>query len=944
VAAAASPFVGRRSELDLLSELIGDGRAGGGVRAALVLGDAGIGKTRLLAEARSIDPPGLHLMVAGHEPEQRVPLAAARDMLATLIRVSDEGNRLADLLYGRRDAVEELHPLRVLEAAYRCLASAPAVLVTIDDLQWVGNLTLTLLHYVLRAAAADGQSLVVIAASRPCVAATDLAVSLRSELPVGRFCELPLQPLSREEGGDLLRVAAPQLTRAAAEEIWRTAAGSPFWMAALAAGDRAAADVADMIVARLAAVGADAATLMGLLAVAGRPMAPADAASVLGWPRPRVDAAAPELMDRGLVVRRAATLAPAHDLIRDVGARWMSTTERGQMHRRLVRWLEDDAGNDTDLLCEALEHRGRGGLAVLEPALRLARSARRHLLGSAELDQLARIANTAEPSSDAADLHEEIGDLALRLGNAALALHHSTAAMSGHRDPARRSRAAVRAARAAFALQRDGAAGELLDIAERAAVDPPLQVEITIQRALLLRWFEGDLPPARILTRQALDGARSLAGSMAGHPTPPAVHRAYVAALRAEFDARFQAEELDGLVELTAEMAAAAGGSGEEDLKAATSSGILLRQLGRFAEAESQFRRAWTESRMWFLPMIAVEAGYWLAATLATLGRLEEARSVVGDTAALASRVGTPVRMSVPWVRSAGHLLDISQGEWQRGLRGLATETRAEPDPHYRLLLRAWYATSAARLGVPTARGVVSAERAGGLHDAAAAPCVRCRREFALRLAEAAARVGDVETAAALLTECGDIPARSAVASFHLAWARALLARLDGHQEDAVAVLTALDAAAAGLGMAVERLWLRLDLAAALASTRRDDAVALLAETVPLAAVIGARTEERAALRGLRELGVRAWRRSGRTADPDTAHLTERELKIASLVAEGASNPEIADALFLSRKTVERHVSNVLAKLSATNRTQLAARLANPTHAEPATKGAGAHR
>jgi hypothetical protein len=272
-------------------------------------------------------------------------------MLATLIRVSDEGNRLADLLYGRRDAVEELHPLRVLEAAYRCLASAPAVLVTIDDLQWVGNLTLTLLHYVLRAAAADGQSLVVIAASRPCVAATDLAVSLRSELPVGRFCELPLQPLSREEGGDLLRVAAPQLTRAAAEEIWRTAAGSPFWMAALAAGDRAAADVADMIVARLAAVGADAATLMGLLAVAGRPMAPADAASVLGWPRPRVDAAAPELMDRGLVVRRAATLAPAHDLIRDVGApiccvrRW-STAAVGALRcsSRRCGWLALRAG------------------------------------------------------------------------------------------------------------------------------------------------------------------------------------------------------------------------------------------------------------------------------------------------------------------------------------------------------------------------------------------------------------------------------------------------------------------------------------------------------------------------------------------------------------------------------------------------------------------------
>jgi DNA-binding NarL/FixJ family response regulator len=46
------------------------------------------------------------------------------------------------------------------------------------------------------------------------------------------------------------------------------------------------------------------------------------------------------------------------------------------------------------------------------------------------------------------------------------------------------------------------------------------------------------------------------------------------------------------------------------------------------------------------------------------------------------------------------------------------------------------------------------------------------------------------------------------------------------------------------------------------------------------------------------------------------------------LIAEGASNPEIAQQLFLSRKTVERHVSNVLKKAGARNRAELAARVA----------------
>jgi DNA-binding CsgD family transcriptional regulator len=73
--------------------------------------------------------------------------------------------------------------------------------------------------------------------------------------------------------------------------------------------------------------------------------------------------------------------------------------------------------------------------------------------------------------------------------------------------------------------------------------------------------------------------------------------------------------------------------------------------------------------------------------------------------------------------------------------------------------------------------------------------------------------------------------------------------------------------------------------------------------------------------------------------------LTERELEIASLVADGLSNPEIASRMFIARETVKTHLANIFAKLGVNRRSMLALEVAaHKGPPEPAGPGPnGAH-
>ena len=102
-----------------------------------------------------------------------------------------------------------------------------------------------------------------------------------------------------------------------------------------------------------------------------------------------------------------------------------------------------------------------------------------------------------------------------------------------------------------------------------------------------------------------------------------------------------------------------------------------------------------------------------------------------------------------------------------------------------------------------------------------------------------------------------------------------------------------------------------------------------------------AREQLELSLAGFEALGARPWAERAREelaaagapalapAPPTVEALSPRELQVALAVARGATNREAANALFLSEKTVERHLSAVYAKLGLRSRTELARRLAH---------------
>lgn len=893
----------------------------------VVIGDPGAGKSRLLAEAVSRSSIRRLVRVRGFEPEAGVALAAAGELLAELAAVPRAGSALDARLHG--ESLAPIEPVAVFEAAHRALEALGPVLLLADDLHWTDPTSLALLHYLVRAADAEQVPVALIGATRPDPGSGSLLRSLRGVLG-DRVRTIELGPLDRVAGVRLVLDLAPGLGERGAVEVWRRARGSPFWIEIIAGAGTAESEeaVLDLL---LRGSDADAVDLLALLALTGNPLAREDLADIEGWPPERVGEAALSLLRSGLAVERDGSVAVSHDLVREAVVRRLPHERRRRTHRLLSEWLERDAGEDHLALLAAVRHRHEGGLAATDLARRLLGSPRRRLLGAEGVGILGAVAD------ETSDLGPEVAALAMDVGEYEEALRRWAAEARSAGDPGERARAALEAARAAHELERLDQARAYLDLASAGAADDPiLAVEVDAHRSEILRWLAYRPEDAKAAGVAALTAARALAGSAGGPDRmEPRARRAYVRALAVMSDVGLQEEDPAGMLEIAEETSAAAAGF---DLRAfigaLNRSGYALFALGRREEAETRLRAAWDEARRAGLYVASVDAGWWLTRSLYHWGRLDEAYRVGRECASLGRRIGKMPRSVSTWLHAAG----ISAREWGPEVEALREEIDREPDTHFRLMAREVLALALARVAGDTE----GARKAAGLarREAQEVGCPRCLGEVLLRGAEVLARTGDADEARVWLVERGG-PENEPypLARWWHDRARASIATAR-READAGARLEAVAADAERLGLELEAVWARLDLGTHLSEADRRRAADVLRTAGAAAERLGARAEAAVAERALRSLGVRTWRRGPAAAGEGLKALTEREREIARLVAAGASNPDIARRLFLSRKTVERHVSNLIAKLGVRNRVEVAALLGRPGQGTPEDEGA----
>ncbi|MBV9820023.1 MAG: AAA family ATPase [Solirubrobacterales bacterium] len=920
----------RTEELAQIDRLLDAARGGTG-GLLLISGPAGIGKTSLLAacaegaSGRAMATFG----VRGDELAMESSFSAVRELFARAHREDDGGllhgaARLAAPVFAP-SAGERVEPDRVaavLHGLYWLVANladrAPLALV-VDDAQWLDAASTRFVIYLARRV----ESLPVL-----------LAVAIRpgeepdpggSAALLSEVTSAVLVPATLSEGSSR-EVVRGRLGARADEEFCRAChqatGGNPFYLRELAVAlgaerlplsvdpagrvrELGAAAIAQGVIVRLARLGCDCERLAGAVAVLAPGSPLRHGAALAGLDPVRAGVAADrlrtvELLDAG------DPLSFVHPIVREAVASQLSPSHRAALHLTAARMLlAEDAASDR-VAAHLLSAESFGAGWVVDALRRAARQALGQGAPEAAAAYLRRA--LAEPPAPGQRF-----ELLIELGRAEALLpaNHDFAALRQAvtlaEDPVQRAELALELVGVLVAIGRFceavavledvlafgdelppgvteqleavllGSAGPCLSAAPRVRergrghlqrAEQGMVTNPVMLVALAQCFGVAGLPAARVaqLARRALEDERL---------------RAFAVAYNGASASLAWVDQFEPAIEVTDAVIAEAQRIGSAPLFLLVScfrADTALR-AGELAVAEGQLRPVQELARELGAEHLAA---MFLVPVLLERARLEEAADLVSSVTLTEAELGA--WQGVLGLVNRGRVR-IAQGDTQAGLADLFDADRRMSAGDCDLsVLSDW---------VPTA---ASALEQLGRHDDATA---LAERELAAARAFGAARRLGMALATGGLLDLGDRGLE------RLGEAVSVLERSPARLEHARALVNL----GVGLRQRGQREAARRALAQGADRAHRCGAVALGDRARAELVATGARPR-RMSLRG-----------------PDA--LTPAELRVARMAAQGLSNRDIAEALFVSTKTVEWQLSRAYEKLAIHSRTQLPAALSS---------------
>lgn len=909
-------LVGRTAERDLVAGLMDALPQRGG--ALLLSGEPGIGKSMVLRHAAARRRDARVLWARGVESEAVLPYAVLADVLLPL------RHHFGELPPAQRRAVEgclaltdvaEPNPYAVCAGALGVLAAAGEawpLLVLVDDLHWADPSSRQVLQFVARRLATERVALIMAARSGP------EEDGIRESLP-----HAVLGPLTGDECWTLLRRHALDRSDPAADRIVRLAHGNPLvlveYAAALARSRAGGAEPWDdsweapgPLVERawrgqLRMLPTRSREALVYVAAGRTPQWPLLQRALASDGLTTADLDAAEAA--GLVRMRDGACELRHPVLRPVVLGQCATVRRLEVYRRLAAvssgelqtWYLAAAAPGPDesvaarLVADARQARRRGAPAAAAPAWHRA----------AEL--------SPDPADAARRLFEAARD-AFHGGTTRDAAQWCEQALAHSRDPLMTADIELLRGQACTWLGDPGRAHQLLVGAART-VEP-------VDRSRACRLYGAAVVPATMdgRMRDACDIAARCAELTDGADD---TQRRHAAVMRARAQA-LGGDVREGRTALLALLEETRGRTGPEERQASmeiaqglswTGDGALARQV--LDTVIEEMRRDHSPALLPYTLLARCEVEMW--------SRWPMARADATEALHWAEEFGHLAMTGYALVQLAR--LDALRGDFDDCRKRVAQYERWCGGRLRGLSLFAGGAlgTSALAAGDPeAARTHLAAAFAMAEEMGLVNPCLM---PWVADLAEACLHTGEREKAVAVADWL-----RERESATGLAWPAAAHARcrvmLARSAEEAADWLAVAERVHAGRELGFELARTRLVAGEVLRRFRRPSAarepllLARRAFTALDAVPWAVRAEAEVAATGHRT-AVHG------DEPPPVALLTPQELQVARAIGEGLSNVEAAASLFLSRKTIESHLTRVYRKLGVRSRSDLARCLAH---------------